>query len=311
MAIDTQTTDSVIMIRPMSFTSNPETAASNSFQAEIGGEDPEKIRLLAQEEFDGLRAALEAAGVEVLAFDDRAEPVTPDALFPNNWLSTHADGSVILYPMEAPSRRAERRQDVVERLHSQYGYRVDSVQDFSQHEDSGRYLEGTGSLVLDRVNRIAYACVSSRTHPALLQDWCERFDYQSEAFAAESNGKEIYHSNVMMCVGSGVAVICDEAIPDEQERARVLSRLETTGHEVVRISLQQMNTFAGNMLELKSASGQALLAMSQQARDVLTREQVTTLERHVDLVSSDIRTIETYAGGSVRCMLAENFLPKA
>lgn len=311
MPTDTQTTDSVIMIRPMSFTSNPETAASNSFQATIGDEDPEKIRLKAQEEFDALRSALEAAGVEVLAFDDQPDPVTPDALFPNNWLSTHPDGSVILYPMEAPSRRAERRQDLLESLEKQHGYQVKDVHDLSHNEDKGRFLEGTGSLVLDRKNRIAYACLSSRTHPALFHDWCERFDYEPEAFSAQSGGKEIYHSNVMMCVGDSFAVICDEAIQDEQERIRVLSRLERTGHEVVRISPEQMNTFAGNMLELKSSSGDGILAMSQQARDVLSKEQVAALERHVKLVSSDIQTIETYAGGSVRCMLAENFLPRS
>ncbi len=311
MPTDTQTTNSVIMIRPVSFTSNPETAASNSFQATIGDEDPEKIRLAAQDEFDALRSALEAAGVEVLAFDDQPDPVTPDALFPNNWFSTHSDGSVILYPMEAPSRRAERRQDLLERLKEQHGYQVKSVHDLSHNEDKDRFLEGTGSLVLDRKNRIAYACLSSRTHPALFHDWCERFDYEPEAFSAASDGKEIYHSNVMLCVGDSFAVICDEAIPDEQERIRVLSRLERTGHEVVRISSKQMNTFAGNMLELKTSSGHGVLAMSQQARDVLTKDQVAVLERHVKLVSSDIRTIETYAGGSVRCMLAENFLPKS
>ncbi|MEA5445221.1 arginine deiminase-related protein [Gammaproteobacteria bacterium AB-CW1] len=311
MSIQQQCTDSVIMIRPVSFTSNPETAVSNTFQANIDASEEEAVRNQAQVEFDGLVAALERAGVEVTVFDDTPDPVTPDALFPNNWLSTHADGDVVLYPMEAPSRRAERRDDVIDSLETKHGRQIQARHDLSPSEGKDRFLEGTGSLVLDRVNRIAYACLSNRTHPALFHDWCERFDFQPEAFTAMSHGKEIYHTNVMMCVGQSFAVVCEESIVDEQERLRVRGRLERTGHEVVAISLAQMNAFAGNMLQLRSKDGKALLAMSSQAKNSLTDDQLERLEQHVTIVSADISTIEKYAGGSVRCMLAENFLPRS
>lgn len=311
MSSQAQISDSVIMIRPASFTSNPETASSNSFQAELGGADAAEVRVNAQQEFSALADALEKAGVEVLRFDDAPEPETPDALFPNNWLSTHADGAVVLYPMEAPSRRAERRRDILQALSGTHGYRCSAVEDLSHYEDKARYLEGTGSLILDRVNRIAYACLSSRTHPALFHDWCERFDFDPEAFTALNDGHEIYHTNVLMCLGEHFAVICDEAIEDEQERIRVRSRLEKTGHQIIPITLSQMNQFAGNMLQLKTREGRRVIAMSEQARQSLDDFQRQALESHGDIVSADISTIERYAGGSVRCMLAENFLPRA
>lgn len=307
MSNNSQTTNAVVMIRPASFTSNPETAASNRFQSSLGDMDPETVREQARLEFDGLARVLSDAGVHVRIFDDTPEPVTPDALFPNNWLSTHADGTVILYPMEAPSRQAERRPDIVEALQSESNVGRELV-DLSHNESRQRYLEGTGSLVLDRANRIAYACLSSRTNPALFHDWCERFDYEPEAFQARDGDHEIYHTNVMMCIGDSFAVICAEAIVSEEERIRVLSRLEKTGHELIRISADQMNAFAGNMLAVRSASGESLIAMSNQARDCLNSEQRQRLESHGRIVSADIATIERYAGGSVRCMLAENFL---
>lgn len=310
MTSESQTTDTVVMVRPCSFTSNPETAASNTFQAAIKEEDVAEVRARAQEEFDGLVQALETAGVKVCCFDDQPEPETPDALFPNNWLSTHADGTVIFYPMEAPSRRAERRSDIIDCLVRDYGFRCDARIDLSRSEERERYLEGTGSLILDRPNRIAYACLSSRTNPAVFHDWCERFDYEPEAFTATCSGREIYHTNVLMCLGEAFVVICDEAIEDEQERIRVLSRLERSGHELILITVEQMNAFAGNMLQLKGRDGRAIIALSEQARNALTDDQRKALERHGRLVSSDISTIETYAGGSVRCMLAENFLPR-
>lgn len=311
MTRDSQTTDSVVMIRPASFTSNPETAESNRFQQSLGDADPDAVRACAQEEFDGLVEAFRAADVEVLAFDDTPTPETPDALFPNNWLSLHADGTVILYPMEAPSRRQERREDVIDTLASRSGFRVSDRVDLSRAEQRERYLEGTGSLVLDRANEIAYACLSSRTHPALFHDWCERFGFEPEAFVARDNGHEIYHTNVMMCLGPAFAVICAEAIENEEERIRVRSRLERTGHELIVITPEQMNAFAGNMLALRSRAGDPLVAMSRQARESLSAPQREAIERHGRIVSADISTIERYAGGSVRCMLAENFLPRA
>lgn len=308
MPNQTQTTNAVVMIRPASFTSNPETAETNRFQAALGDADPNEVRDRARVEFDALADALKEAGVRVRIFDDTAEPVTPDALFPNNWLSTHEDGSVILYPMEAPSRRAERRVDIVDALLSEASGGAPDPVDISHNEVRERFLEGTGSLVLDRANRIAYACLSSRTNPALFHDWCERFAFEPEAFQARDGEHEIYHTNVMMCIGADFAVICADAIPIEEERIRVLSRLEKTGHEVVRITADQMNAFAGNMLALQTESGEALIAMSDQARRALDREQMAVLERHGRIISADIGTIERYAGGSVRCMLAENFL---
>lgn len=308
MSNQSQTTNAVVMIRPASFTSNPETAESNRFQAALGDADPTEVRDRARLEFDALAAVLAEAGVRVRVFDDTAEPVTPDALFPNNWLSTHEDGAVVLYPMEAPSRRAERREDIVDALLSEAGVDPDRRVDMSHNEIRERFLEGTGSLVLDRVNRIAYACLSSRTNPALFHDWCERFDFEPEAFQARDGEHEIYHTNVMMCIGEGFAVICADAIISEEERIRVLSRLEKTGHEVVKITAEQMNAFAGNMLTLQTETVDTLIAMSDQARRSLDREQLAILERYGRIVSADIRTIERYAGGSVRCMLAENFL---
>lgn len=308
MPNQTQTTNAVVMIRPASFTSNPETAESNRFQAALGDADPAQVRDRARVEFDALVAVLTEAGVRVRVFDDTAEPVTPDALFPNNWLSTHDDGTVVLYPMEAPSRRAERREDIVDALLSEAGAGPDRRVDISHNEARDRFLEGTGSLVLDRVNRIAYACLSSRTNPALFHDWCERFDFEPEAFQARDGEHEIYHTNVMMCIGEGFAVICADAIVNEEERIRVLSRLEKTGHEVVQITAEQMNAFAGNMLSLRTQTGDTIIAMSDQARRSLDSGQLATLERHGRIVSADIGTIERYAGGSVRCMLAENFL---
>lgn len=309
MSNQSQTTNAVVMIRPASFTSNPETAESNRFQAALGDADPGEVRHRARVEFDALADALTESGVWVRVFDDTAEPVTPDALFPNNWLSTHEDGTVVLYPMEAPSRRAERREDIVNALLSEAGVDSDRSRsvDISHNEARERFLEGTGSLVLDRVNCIAYACLSSRTNPALFHDWCERFDFEPEAFQARDGDHEIYHTNVMMCIGEGFAVICADAIISEEERIRVLSRLEKTGHEVVKITAEQMNAFAGNMLALQTETGE-IIAMSDQARRSLDREQLAVLERHGRIVSADIGTIERYAGGSVRCMLAENFL---
>lgn len=304
-----QTSSRVIIIRPASFTSNPETAASNSFQAELAVGDAEMVRERAQEEFDALVAALRTAGVEVAAFDDTAEPYTPDALFPNNWLSTHSDGTVVLYPMEAPSRRLERRMDVLDELEAA-GFFLRERVDLAATEEEGRFLEGTGSLVLDRVKRVAYACESSRTEPGLVREWCERFGYQPEIFQAAIDGQAIYHTNVMLWIGETLACACLDAITDPDDRERIRRRLTDGERELIEIRPSQMNAFAGNMLELRDQQGQPLLAMSAQARDCLDFGQRQRLEAHARLVSADIRTIETYAGGSVRCMLAENFLPK-
>ena len=297
------------MIRPVRFETNPLTAESNRFQGRSTlAADEQQAQAL--QEFDGLADALREAGVTVVVIDDTPEPHTPDSIFPNNWVSFHADGRVVLYPMEAANRRTERRSDIIEHLHDTVGLQVSEVVDLTAHENEGHYLEGTGSMVLDRVNRIAYACVSSRTHLDPLGDFAQRMGYEVVAFdAVDGEGVPIYHTNVLMNVGETLAVICDEAIPREDQREAVLARLRDTGHEVVSLSYAQLDAFAGNMLELRNAHGERVLAMSRQALASLDQNQRATLEANGRIVSAPIDNIESSAGGSVRCMLAEVHLP--
>jgi hypothetical protein len=307
---ESQLASTVLMIRPAGFESNPLTAASNRFQGKTTA-SAEEQNATALREFDGLATALRGAGIDVIVADDTSEPHTPDAIFPNNWISTHADGRIVLYPMEAANRRTERRMDVVEMLAQDCGRQVTEVVDLSEHELAGHYLEGTGSMVLDRANRIAYACLSSRTHLDPLGDFAQRLDYTVVAFdAVDSDGAPIYHTNVMMNVGERIAVICDEAIRQTEQREAVLTSLRSTGHDVISLSYAQLHAFAGNMLELRGASGDRVLAMSQQAYDSLTTWQRATLEANGRIVCAAINNIEAAAGGSVRCMLAEIHLPQ-
>jgi hypothetical protein len=307
---ESQLASTVLMIRPAGFVSNPLTAASNRFQEQTAA-PAEEQQAIALREFDGVVAALRDAGIDVIVIQDTSEPHTPDAIFPNNWISTHADGRVVFYPMEATNRRTERRMDVVETLVGKYGRHVSEVIDLSGHERAGHYLEGTGSMVLDRTNRIAYACLSSRTHLDPLGDFAQRLDYDVIAFdAVDSDGAPIYHTNVMMSVGERLAVVCDEAIPRAEQREAVLTSLREGGHDVISLSYAQLHEFAGNMLEMRAADGQRVLAMSQQAYDSLTREQRAMLEANGRVVRSGIENIEAAAGGSVRCMLAEIHLPR-
>ena len=308
---ESQLASAVLMIRPVRFESNPMTAASNLFQGR-NESSPEQQQIDAETEFDSLAAALEAGGITVVQVDDTAEPHTPDAIFPNNWVSFHADGTVVLYPMEAPNRRTERRQDIIDTLADQYGFQVREIVDFSHHEQNERFLEGTGSLVLDRVNRIAYACLSSRTHLDVLGEFAQRLDYEVVAFdAVDGNGAPIYHTNVVMNVGEELAVICDEAIPRDDQREAVMQSLAATGHEVLTLTFDQMDSFAGNMLELRSSSGERIIAMSEQARESLTESQLEAISAYAQIISAPIENIESTAGGSVRCMLAEIHLPMA
>ncbi len=306
---ESQLATAVMMVRPARFQSNPQTAESNRFQGNFDA--PAAVQQAAAlREFDGLVQALEASGVRVLVFDDTPEPHTPDAIFPNNWVSFHADGTVVLYPMEAENRRTERRHDIVEMLAEQHGFVVRNIVDLTHHEAKGHYLEGTGSMVLDRVNRIAYACLSSRTHLDPLGDFAQRLDYEVVSFdALDAGGVPIYHTNVLMNVGEALAVICAEAIPRDDQRKAVLERLEQSGHRVMELSFAQLQAFAGNMLELRSSSGTRVVAMSQRARDALTDSQLEILRSNGEVVSAPIDAIERSAGGSVRCMLAEIHLP--
>lgn len=308
---ESQLASRVLMIRPVRFESNPLTASSNRFQgrSEAG---PQAQQGAALKEFDGLVDALRGAGIDVVVVEDTPEPHTPDSIFPNNWISMHADGRVVLYPMEARNRRTERRHDIIEHLNDELGLLVSEVVDLTKHENAGHYLEGTGSMVLDRVNRIAYACLSSRTHLDPLGEFAQRMNYEVVAFnAVDKDGVPIYHTNVLMNVGEKIAVICDEAISRAEQRDAVLAQLRETGHEVVSLSYGQLEAFAGNMLELCNDQGEHIIAMSQQAFDSLSDDQLSLLRANGRIVSVSIDTIEDSAGGSVRCMLAEVHLPKA
>ena len=308
---ESQLASAVLMIKPVRFQSNPHTAQSNKFQ----GKNPSSAEAQQQDaavEFEGLRAVLEESGINVVCFDDTVDPHTPDSVFPNNWVSFHADGTVVLYPMEAPNRRTERRQDIIDALDKEHGFHVSQIIDLSSHEEQEQYLEGTGSLVLDRVNRMAYACLSSRTHLVALGDFAQRLDYEVLAFdAVDRNGDAIYHTNVLMNVGESLAVICAEAVPCEDQRSAVLDSLVQSGHDIVELSFAQMDAFAGNMLELRATSGENIIAMSNQAHESLSKDQIQQIETHAKIVSAPIQKIESSAGGSVRCMLAEIHLPKS
>ncbi|MCH8930534.1 MAG: amidinotransferase [Proteobacteria bacterium] len=298
------------MIRPVRFESNPQTAESNRFQQQDHSSGDDGAHETALAEFDNFVATLEAVGIDVVVYDDTPEPHTPDSIFPNNWLSMHADGTAVLYPMMASNRRPERRADILGSLSSAHGFRIEQTIDLSSFEAEEKYLEGTGSIVLDRRNHIAYACLSARTDADLLGEFARRMDYELVVFdAAGEDGAAIYHTNVMMCIGVDFAVICSASIKEEQRQA-VLDRLRATGHEVVDISHAQMARFAGNMLELKSANGGRILAMSTQALNSLTAEQREALSRRAHIVAASIDSIEKSSGGSVRCMLAEIHLPK-
>jgi hypothetical protein len=298
------------MVRPACFGWNAETQASNRFQQH----DPALAAAGASralDEFDGLVAALRAAGVEACVAHDEAVPHCPDAVFPNNWVSFHADGTVVLYPMLAPSRRRERRLEHVWRLEQATGRRVHRVLDLTHHELRGCFLEGTGSLVFDHVARVAYAALSSRTHVAPLEELCEELGYRSCVFAAaDAGGVPIYHTNVMLAIGTGFAVLAADAI-EPRARARVLAELQESGREVVTIDAAAMEHFAGNVLELRARDGTRVLALSQAAAAAFGPAQVEQLRRHVArVVPVPIPTIERLGGGSVRCMLAEVFLPR-
>lgn len=307
---ESQSASTVLMIRPARFIGNPQTLASNSFQDRALRIDAGEAQRAALAEFDGLARALREAGVVVHVFEDTPEPHTPDSIFPNNWVSFHADGTIVLYPLLAPNRRQERRQELLEALSARHGLRVARVLDLTPHERAGRYLEGTGSLVLDRVNRIAYACISPRTDLDVLGDFAQQLDYEIVAFEAyDAGAAPIYHTNVLMSVGPRFAAICSQCIR-EDERAAVLDALRTTGHTLIDLSFEQMADFAGNLLALRAATGEGVIALSARALEALAPAQRAALEEHGTLVSAPIPTIERLGGGSVRCMLAEVHLPR-
>ena len=310
MVSESQSTNQIMMIQPVRFAGNIQTQTSNAFQRQFISASLQHVQAKALQEFNHLVDVLRKAGVVVTVFQDTPEPHTPDSIFPNNWVSFHADGTVVLYPMLAENRRQERRMDVLEQ-YTQYGFQINRVIDLSYFEQQNKFLEGTGSMVLDRIGRIAYACISPRTDLEVLAEYAKQLNYELVCFdATDTNGVPIYHTNVLMCVGSRFVVICVEVIAKEM-RAAVLDSLRQSGREVIEITQLQMQAFAGNMLEVTTPTGDLKLALSQSAYDALSIEQRARLKALTgELLVAAIPTIEHYGGGSVRCMLAEVFLPR-
>ena len=308
-----QTTNSILMIRPVAFRMNEQTAVNNYYQKVIDDLLPATVNAKAQQEFDAFVAKLRAVGVDVIVVDDTSEPNTPDSIFPNNWISFHENGDVALYPMFAENRRQERREELLDILEEK-GFFIENIVDYTSAEEDGYFLEGTGSIVLDRANGKAYCALSPRADEELFIEFCEDFDLNPIIFEAFQtvNGerKLIYHTNVMMCLGETYAVICADAIDDKKERKMVLDSIKGDEKEVILITEDQLNNFAGNMLEVKGANDRRYLVMSTSAFKSLTKKQIAQLEEHVTILSSSLDTIEACGGGSARCMMAEIFLPR-
>lgn len=296
----------LLMIQPVRFEYNAETAVNNSFQT-ISAEAANEIQQKAQAEFDAFIALLRSKDIDVTVVKDTPDPHTPDSVFPNNWISFHEPGTICLYPMFAANRRLERKQHVLDTLSEKF--RIEKQIDFTAHEAENLFLEGTGSMVLDRDNRIAYACLSPRTNLIVLENFCKRMGYQAVTFhSVDGNHQPIYHTNVMMCVADSYAVICLQSIPDAAERIMVKDSLLQNGKTIIEISTDQMNHFAGNMLQVHNRKGEKFLVMSSQAYRSLTPQQLSDIEQFNPIIHSDITTIETNGGGSARCMMAEIFL---
>ena len=301
-----QSANSVLMIRPGRFYPNPETAADNAFQRNTD-RDSAALTLMARKEFDAAVQTLLEAGINVHVFEDTTEPEKPDAVFPNNWISTHHDGRMALFPMYSVLRRRERRQDIVEELRKDY--RVTDVIDYSTFENEGCCLEGTGSLVFDHVNKIAYVSLSNRSNPKVIQRFADDFSYEPVIFTSNSSdGQPIYHTNVMMCIGTAFAMVGLAMIPNKVERQQVRARLEKTGKEIVELSADQIENFAANAIELHNKDGEKLLVLSSRADHALTEDQRKRLRRHARLIPLELATIEL-GGGSARCMIATIHLP--
>ena len=299
-----QSTNKILMVRPSNFGFNSQTSANNAFQKE-GFEQNANEKAIA--EFDNFTSMLKEAGVEVLIVNDTPEPHTPDSVFPNNWFSTHEGGTLVLYPMFAPNRRLERKEGVINLLKTNFKFK--RVVDLTDFEKKGVFLEGTGSMILDRDNCIAFACRSQRTDEEVLEQFCDELEYDYLIFdACDASGSPIYHTNVMMCIGTAFAVVCLDAVNDMEQREDLIGLIEESDKEIVEISLEQMEEFAGNMLEVRGKQGDFLLVMSARAKRALTNEQVATLEKHCKILAPELETIENNGGGSARCMMAEIFV---
>ncbi len=304
-----QTTRHILMIRPAHFGFNTETAGNNAFQSNDNSQTQTEVKALAVREFDTLVSRLTEYGIEVAVVEDTLDPPKPDAVFPNNWITTHESGILITYPMYAPIRRLERRPKLVDRIMD--AFEVQATFDLSHYEDEERFLEGTGSLILDRVNKMAYACVSPRTDEGIMDQFCRLTGYRKVLFhAVDDNGQDIYHTNVMMAMGDNFVVICQESIKDARESALLAHHFERTNKEVISLSMEQVQAFAGNMLQVEGANGDTYLVMSESAYRSLDSRQIRQIENLTNIIYSPIPTIEKYGGGSVRCMMAELFLNK-
>lgn len=303
-----QTTDTVLMIEPVAFGFNEQTAVNNYFQVQQEGNAQDK----ALKEFNAFAEKLRAKDINVITIKDTLDPKTPDSIFPNNWVSFHADGKVVLYPMFAENRRLERRDDIINQIKEQF--EVTEVIDYSGAEKDNLFLEGTGSMIFDHDNKLAYGSVSLRLDEGLFRKFCSDFGFQPVVFHSyQTAGEErlpIYHTNVMMCVADKFVVICLDCIDDESERNNVIETIKNSGKELIEISEDQMQNFAGNMLQVQNKSGEKFLVMSQSAYKSLNRDQVSAIEKYCEIIYSDLEVIETNGGGSARCMLAEVFLPK-
>jgi hypothetical protein len=303
-----QAAGAVMMIRPVSFGFNEQTAWSNVFQKRPT--DAKSINDTVNREFEALRRKLIENNIEVITVDDTPEPAKPDAIFCNNWVSFHHDGTVIMYPMMAVNRRAEKRLDVIEKF-KEHGYRINRLLDLSKFEETDKYLESTGSMVIDYENRIIYACRSPRTDTSILNIVAGQLDMQTEVFnAVDKEGKPIYHTNVVMALGDRFVIICLHAIKDLEEKSRLATRLSETGHDIIEISYDQLYAFAGNSLQVRTNDGETLLVMSETAHKSLENDQVQTIEKYSKILTAPVPTIEKYGGGSVRCMMANVHLPK-
>ena len=307
-----QITNTVLMIRPVQFRLNEQTSVNNYYQKDLGNTRPEAVNKMAVKEFDGMVKKLKKVGIQVIVVKDTKEFDTPDSIFPNNWISFHANGTIGLYPMFAKNRRLERKESVLEAVEAQ-GFVVKNVIDYTAAEADNLFLEGTGSILLDRVNNKAYCAISDRADEELFIEFCEDFEYTPVVFSAYQtvNGKreKIYHTNVMMCIGDRFAVVCLASIDDKKERKSLIKHLQDDGKKVIEISEEQVNSFAGNMLQLKGSEDASYLVMSESALNSLRPAQVQLIESYTTIVSSPLDTIESCGGGSARCMMAEVFLP--
>ena len=307
-----QITNTILMMEPVAFRYNEQTAANNYYQQILDNLTPEQIQEKALSEFTDFVNILREKGVDVIVIKDTVNPDTPDSIFPNNWVSFHEDGVVAFYPMYAENRRDERREDILDVLVDDHDFKVKYIKDFTKFEERGKYLEGTGSMVLDRENKICYASISIRTDEQAVLQFCDEFDYTPVCFTSnqdvDGERMEIYHTNVMMCIADKYAIVCLDTVDDKEERKWLKSSLEDSGKEIIEITEEQKHRFAGNMLQLMG--DEKYLVMSKSAHESLTQDQIERIEKYNSIISSSLDTIEACGGGSARCMMSEIFLPK-